>query len=348
MSNKNVITNLTIKQMNESGAMGFDKNYIARPSDVNFDILGKAFAETGKLYASIKMSIENNTCVSDNCIYEINRLKQLKDAPRAALDFLSMIISNVEITEEPNFDPNNNFEYTVVNCIFKERPGFSKTDGYDIGLYLLEDGSQQMVFTGPAFEAPLVINSSALYSLNEAGTTLVASTPDINKAMEVLLTEVNIFSMEDVGENGKLKAGAKIKEEFVMKNPDGSFDYEVVELDNGMGRNILKYDIDRIKTISDPFIEAEIAATMSSEEETIAAWNVYLSEGKYWSYTEDLPLMQDKKDEFAKKYKEYFMNTYLLQFTKNQLPIIPEDAQIFNLEEAKMAKAQAFIDANNL
>jgi hypothetical protein len=348
MSNKNVITNLTIKQMNESGAMGFDKNYIARPSDVNFDILGKAFAETGKLYASIKISIENNTCVSDNCIYEINRLKQLKDAPRAALDFLSMIISNVEITEEPNFDPNNNFEYTVVNSIFKERPGFSRTDGYDIGLYLLEDGSQQMVFTGPAFEAPLVINSSALYSLNEAGTTLVASTPDINKAMEVLLTEVNIFSMEDIGENGKLKSGAKIKEEFVMKNPDGSFDYEVIELDNGMGRNILKYDIDRIKTISDPFIEAEIAATMSSEEETIAAWNVYLSEGKYWSYTEDLPLMQNKKNEFAEKYKEYFMNTYLLQFTKNQLPTIPEDAQIFNLEEAKMAKAQAFIEANNL
>ena len=328
--------------------MGFNKEYIARSSDVNFDILGKAFRDTGKTYAKLKIAIETNNCVSDYCEYEMNKVKQLEQAPQAALDFLAMLISNVEITEEPNFDPNNNFEYTVINCIFKERPGFSRTDGYDIGLYLLEDGSQQMVFTGPAFEAPLVINSSALYSLNEAGTTLVASTPDINKAMEILLTEVNIFSMEDIGENGKLKAGAKIKEEFVMKNPDGSFDYEIVELDNGMGRNILKYDIDRIKRVSNPFIEAEIAATMSSEEETIAAWNVYLSEGKYWSYTEDLPLMQNKKDKFAKKYKEYFIDTYLLQFTKNQLPTIPEDAQIFNLEEAKMAKAQAFIEANNL
>jgi len=348
MDNKNVITNLTIKQMVESSAMGFNKEYIARSSDVNFDILGKAFRDTGKTYAKLKIAIETNNCVSDYCEYEMNKVKQLEQAPQAALDFLAMLISNVEITEEPNFDPNNNFEYTVINCIFKERPGFSRTDGYDIGLYLLEDGSQQMVFTGPAFEAPLVINSSALYSLNEAGTTLVASTPDINKAMEILLTEVNIFSMEDIGENGKLKAGAKIKEEFVMKNPDGSFDYEIVELDNGMGRNILKYDIDRIKRVSNPFIEAEIAATMSSEEETIAAWNVYLSEGKYWSYTEDLPLMQNKKDKFAKKYKEYFIDTYLLQFTKNQLPTIPEDAQIFNLEEAKMAKAQAFIEANNL
>lgn len=328
--------------------MGFNKEYIARSSDVNFDILGKAFRDTGKTYAKLKIAIETNNCVSDYCEYEMNKVKQLEQAPQVALDFLAMLISNVEITEEPNFDPNNNFEYTVINCIFKERPGFSRTDGYDIGLYLLEDGSQQMVFTGPAFEAPLVINSSALYSLNEAGTTLVASTPDINKAMEILLTEVNIFSMEDIGENGKLKAGAKIKEEFVMKNPDGSFDYEIVELDNGMGRNILKYDIDRIKRVSNPFIEAEIAATMSSEEETIAAWNVYLSEGKYWSYTEDLPLMQNKKDKFAKKYKEYFIDTYLLQFTKNQLPTIPEDAQIFNLEEAKMAKAQAFIEANNL
>lgn len=348
MDNKNLITNLTIKQMNESGAMGFNKDYIARPSDVNFDILGKAFQNTSKEYAKFKIAIENDNCMSDNCVYEINKLKQLKEAPKLALDFLSTIISNVEITEEPNFDPNNNFEYTVVNCIFKQKPGFSKTDGYDINLYLLEDGSQQMVFTGPAFENPLSINSSALNSLNESGITLVASTPDINKAMETLLTEVNIFSREDIGENNTLKPNAKIKEEFVLKNADGSFDYEIIEIGNGKGRNVLKYDIDKIQRVSKPFIDAEIAAVMSSEEETIAAWNVYLSEGKYWSYTEDLPLDQSKKDEFSKKYKDYFMNNYLLQFTKNQLPIIPEDAQVFDLQEAKMAKAQAFIEANNL
>ena len=348
MDNKNLITNLTIKQMNESGAMGFNKDYIARPSDVNFDILGKAFQNTSKEYAKLKIAIENDNCMSDNCVYEINKLKQLKEAPKLALDFLSTIISNVEITEEPNFDPNNNFEYTVVNCIFKQKPGFSKTDGYDINLYLLEDGSQQMVFTGPAFENPLSINSSALNSLNESGITLVASTPDINKAMETLLTEVNIFSREDIGENNTLKPNAKIKEEFVLKNADGSFDYEIIEIGNGKGRNVLKYDIDKIQRVSKPFIDAEIAAVMSSEEETIAAWNVYLSEGKYWSYTEDLPLDQSKKDEFSKKYKDYFMNNYLLQFTKNQLPIIPEDAQVFDLQEAKMAKAQAFIEANNL
>ena len=194
----------------------------------------------------------------------------------------------------------------------------------------------------------LQINNSSLNSLNEAGTTIVASTPDITKDMVKLLTEVNIFSPEDVNEAGQLKSGAKIKEEFILKTADGNFDYEIVEIGDGKGRNILKYDMDKIKRVSNPFIEAEIAATMASEEETIAAWNVYLSEGKYWSYTEDLPLDQNKQDEFSKKYKDYFMNNYLLQFTKNQLPTIPEDAAVFDLQEAKMAKAQAFIEANNL
>ena len=348
MSNKNVITNLTIKQMVESSAMGFNKEYIARSSDVNFDILGKAFKDTGKVYAKLKIAVETNNCLSDNCEYELNKIKQLEQAPQASLDFLAMILSNVEITEDANFDPNNNYEYTVVNCILQRRPGFSKTDGYDIALHLLEDGSQDIVFTGPAFENPLVINSSSLSSLNESDTTIVASTPELSKDMQKLLTEINVFPASDIGENDQLKPNAKIKEEFVLKNADGSFDYEIIEIGNGKGRNVLKYDIDKIQRVSKPFIDAEIAAVMSSEEETIAAWNVYLSEGKYWSYTEDLPLDQNKQDEFSKKYKDYFMNNYLLQFTKNQLPIIPEDAQVFDLQEAKMAKAQAFIKANNL
>ena len=249
--------------MAESSAMGFNKEYIARSSDVNFDILGKAFRDTGKTYAKLKIAIETNNCVSDYCEYEMNKVKQLEQAPQAALDFLAMLISNVEITEEPNFDPNNNFEYTVVNSILKERPGFSKTDGYDIALHLLEDGTQDIIFTGPAFEKPLVINNSSLNSLNEAGTTIVASTPDITKDMVKLLTEVNIFSPEDVNEAGQLKSGAKIKEEFILKTADGSFDYEIVEIGDGKGRNILKYDIDRIKRVSNPFVDAEIAATMA-------------------------------------------------------------------------------------
>ena len=42
------------------------------------------------------------------------------------------------------------------------------------------------------------------------------------------------------------------------------------------------------------------------------------------------------------------MNNYLKQFTQNQAPTNPQDAAVFDIKEAKMAKAQAFIEANNL
>ena len=67
-----------------------------------------------------------------------------------------------------------------------------------------------------------------------------------------------------------------------------------------------------------------------------------------WSYEEDLPLQQDKKVLFETKYKEYFMNNYLKQFITNQLPTVKEDAAVFDLAEAKKAKAQKFLDDNDL
>ena len=253
------------------------------------------------------------------------------------------------------------------------------SDGYELNLYLNDDGSQTLFFNGPMFleqsvdeygmlntyENPLIINSTALDSLLESDTFLVAPTPDIQKEMLSLLTNVGIFSMQDVLENGTLAPNAKITEEFILKNPDGSFDYEVIDIGNGKGRNILKYDMDKIERKVTPFINAEVAGLLSSEQEAVAAWNVYISNGtsveeddqmaqnanagsSSWSYTEDLPLMQDKKVLFEKKYKEYFMNNYLKQFTTNQFPTVQADATVFDLAEAKKAKAQKFIDDNNL
>ncbi len=348
MKNENIIKNLTIKQINQSDALGFNKDFISKAHDVNFDLLGKAFANTAKTYAKLKIAIENNTCESDNCVYEINKLKMLEQAPQASLDFLASLISQLQVTESENFDPNNNFEYTVANCILNEKPGFSKSDGYDAYLDLLEDGSQQISFYGPMFAQPLVINSVSLQALGNVGTTIVASTPDLPSEMMSLLSKTGLFTAESIMENGQLSPNAKISEEFVLKNPDGSFDYEIIDIGNGKGRNILKYDMDKIERKSNPFITAEAAGLLNLEQEAVAAWNVYLSEGKYWSYTEDLPLYPDKQKEFEKKYKDYFMNNYLKQFVENQLPTNPEDAAIFDIQEAKMAKAQAFIEANNL
>ena len=198
MENKNIYNNLLIKQINQSDALGFDKDYFSKSHDVNFDILGNAYRDTGKHYAKLKIAIENNTCVSNNCEYEIDQLKKLDDAPSKSIAFLQNLLSQLEITEDQNFDPNNNFEYTVANCIFKEKPGFSKSDGYNVVLNLLEDGSQELVFTGPMFKSPLIINSNALDSLSESDTTIVSETPNIDKEMLDLLTKVGLFSPEDL------------------------------------------------------------------------------------------------------------------------------------------------------
>ncbi len=364
MENKNVINNLIIKQINKSNAIAYNKKYLAESSDYDFKILDNAYADTAKLYASLKMSIINKKCTTPNCYFENVRLKQLEKAPQISIDFLQNIAAELSTVEDPNFDVNNNYEYTVANSILTAKPGFSRTDGYITALQLNEDGSQTIIFDGPMFESPLVINNTALIALLESDTSLVASTPDINKDMLRLLTEVGVFSPSDVLENGSLKPNARISDEFIMTNPDGSYDYEIIEIGGGKGRNILKFDMDKIDKKVTPFINAEVAGLLSSEQETVAAWNVYITQGtsveeddqmvqnanagsKSWSYEQDLPLSQDKKVLFESKYKDYFMNNYLKQFTTNQLPAVIEDAAVFDYAEAKQAKADKFIKENS-
>jgi hypothetical protein len=168
-----------------------------------------------------------------------------------------------------------------------------------------------------------------------------------------------------INENKELKATAKISEEFVLKNPDGSFDYEIIDIGNGQGRNVLKYDLGKIDKKVNPFINAEVAGIMSSEQDVIAAWNVYISKdtsvdedaqmaqdanagSTSWSYELDLPLQQEKKVLFETKYKEYFVKNYLKQFITNQLPTVKEDAAVFDLEENKQAQAEKFEKENNI
>ena len=47
-----------------------------------------------------------------------------------------------------------------------------------------------------------------------------------------------------------------------------------------------------------------------------------------------------------KKYKEYFMKNYLVQFTTNQLPSVQADAAVFDMAEMKKAKSQQFAQQN--
>lgn len=378
--NKNLQNNLFLKQFNESNAIAYNKEFVANGSDYNFQLLDNAYRNVGKIYAKLKIAVETNKCESDYCSVELAQIKQLEEAPQNSLDFLTSLMAELSVTEEPNYDPNNNYSFTVANSLMSGRPGFSKTDGYDAFLDLLPDGSQQIVFTGPAFktieqdpftfetfeiENPLIINNSSLISLLESDTSLVVSTPDINASMLKLLPEIGLFAQDQVNENGELGASARITEEYIMMNADGSFDYEIIDIGNGKGRNILKFDIEKIDKKVAPFINAEVAGLMSSEQDAVAAWNVYIAKGtsveeddqmvqdansgnEYWSYESDLPLKQENKVLFEKKYKEYFMENYLKQFITNQMPTVEADAAVFDLAEAKKAKAQKFLDDNNL
>ena len=380
MKNKNLQNNLFLKQFNESNAIAYNKSFIANPSDYNFQLLDNAYRNVGKAYAQIKIAIETNKCESEHCAAELAKIKQLEEAPKNSLEFLTSLMAELSVTEESNYDPNNNYSFTAANSLMSGKPGFSRTDGYNAYLDLLPDGSQQIAFTGPAFKTtiedpftfeilevdnPLIINNSSLSALLDSDTSLVVSTPDVNAAMLLLLPETGLFVQEMINENKELKANAKISEEFVIKNADGSFDYEIIDLGNNQGKNVLKYDMGKIEKKITPFINAEVAGLMSSEQDVIAAWNVYISKDtsvteddqmvqnanaaeSSWSYELDLPLQQDKKVLFEIKYKEYFMNNYLKQFTKNQIPTVKEDAAVFDLAEAKKAKAQKFLDDNNL
>jgi len=362
---KNIEKNLLIKQMLQSDAIAYNKSFLQNPVDSNFNVL-RAFEGTEKEYARLELAIKDGTCEEQGCQIEMDRLQYLTNAPSIFMDFMENVMGELAVTDEDNFDPNNNADYTIANCMLNDRPGFTKTDGYDVELRLLGDGSQQLMFTGPGFYSPLILNSSSLKILLDSDTYLIASTPQISKMMSKLLTEVNIFSPEMVNaETEELMPNAKISEEFVVMTPQGEPDYEIIDIGGGKGRNVFRYDMDKIERKVTPFINAEVAGLLDSEQEAIAAWNMYISKGtsdeeddqmvqdanafgSSWSYETDLPLSQDKKVLFMKKYKEYFMKNYLVQFTTNQLPSVQADAAVFDMAEMKKAKAQKFIDDNNL
>ena len=360
MENKNITTNLLIKQVLQSDNMAYLPGFISSDIDVEFKILDHAYQSTGRQYAKLKTSMEQGKC--GDCIEENRMINMLEAAPQVSLIFLENVMGELAVTETSNYDPNNYYGFMVANCIMTEKPGFSKTDGYTISLTLLNNGNQEITFDGPAFDIPLIINNTALSTLLDSDTSMVVETPDVNISMTELLVETQIFSPDAIKEDGKLGAGAKIADQFILK-VNGEPDYEIIDIGGGKGRNVLRYDMDKIEKKITPFINAEVSGLLSAEQEAVAAWNVYLAKGtseeeddqmvqnanaaeQSWSYTTDLPLHQDKKVQFAQKYKEYFFKNYLHQFLTMKMPDVEEDAAVFDLEEGKQAKADKFMEAN--
>jgi len=365
MENKNIIYNLSIQQANKSNALAYNKDYVANNIDASFKILDNAYAGTGKQYAKLKMAIESSKCIDEGCDYEINQITRLNEAPALSIEFLQQVVDQLYITEDDYYDVNNDYSFMVANCIITNKPGFSKTEGYNVYLELLEDGSQEITFEGPLLENPLKINSSTLGALIESNSDLVIETPDINKDMLRLLVDTGVLAEGSADENGELLPEAALAEEFILKNTDGSFDYEIIDIGMGKGRNILKFDIDKIIRKTKPFINAEVSGLLQQEQSVVAAWNVFIARGSSeeeddqmaqnanagslaWDYKEVLPLSQKNKELFEENYAKYFAKNYLKQFITNKLPVVEQDAAVFDLEEAKEAKAQKFIQDNKL
>jgi len=350
MEDKNIRINLFIQQLNKSNALGYNRQYVASNVDYNFKILDNAYEGTGKIYAALKTAIENNTCEDPTCFMENQQLKMLMEAPQKSINFLNNIADQLAVTEDLYYDVNQNYAFSVANSILTGKPTFAKSDGYGISLQLKGDGSQDIIFSGPMLEQPFIVNSAALEALLEAGTSIVTETPNINKDMLRLLSEVGVLAGGSSNpETGELMPQAKIAEEFILKSQDGRPVYKVIEIGNGMGRNVLQFDLDKIQRKITPFINAEVAGMLSAEQSVVAAWNVFIgaqtsvSEDDQmaqnanagfvaWSYEKDLPLSPQNKDLFLQKYKSYFMVNYLKQFTENKIPSVSADAVPFQLE----------------
>ena len=56
------------------------------------------------------------------------------------------------------------------------------------------------------------------------------------------MPQTGLFEGSSIQENGELSPSAVISDEFVMKNPDGSYDYEIIDIGGGKGRNIISND----------------------------------------------------------------------------------------------------------
>jgi len=365
MENKNITYNLSIQQANKSNALAYNSDYVASNIDTTFGILDNAYKKTGKQYAKLKMAVQSGKCIDEYCDYENKQLARLENAPSVSINFIQQVVDQLAVTEENYYDVNNNYAFMVANCMMTNKPGFSKTEGYNIKLDLLEDSSQEITFEGPLLEKPLVINSNTLNALISSGNDLVAETPDINADMLKLLIDSGVLAEGSSDENGQLVPEAAIADEFILKNTDGSYDYEIIDIGMGKGRNILKFDIDKIIRKTKPFINAEVAGLLQQEQGVVAAWNVFIARGSSeeeddqmmqnanagslaWDYEKVLPLSQKNKELFESGYAKYFAKNYLKQFITNKLPVVEQDAAVFDLEEAKQAKTDKFLQDNNL
>lgn len=337
----NKYVNKILKEYSQSDAIGFKIDAFKQPvnggSTANTPAVDAMYEGTSQEYANLTGDLKSGKLSGDEGMIAQNRLRSLEGAPATTKNFLENLYSVFDGTEEKHYDPNNNYEWALLNKIFKGAPGFGENQGYSIEMGINEDGSQNLTAYGKPFsDGKFVVNSQSLNDMLEAGIEPVSITPDVPTAMQGVAVGSGIFKSEMV-DTDKLKPNAELDiETYALRGPDGKFLYDEIDVNETQSRKIHKFDKQKILQKVDPFLRAEIAGIMESESGAVAAWNMFIGSSisaeeddqreidatagdNSWSY-DILPLDAKHKRDFYEGYKEYFFDNYLKAFTENIIP----------------------------
>jgi len=341
----NKYVNKTIKEYSQSDAIGFKidafKESVNGGSLQDTPAVDAMYQGTSQEYADLTQALKSGKISGDEGQVAQNRLRALDQAPGVTKNFLENLYSVFDGTEEKYYDPNNNYEWALVNKIFKGAPGFGENQGYSVEMKMKEDGSQDLIAYGKPFDGgEFIVNSASLNDMLEAGIEPVSVTPDIPTDMQAVAASSGIFE-DSMIEGDKLKPSALLDiDTYALRGPGGEFEFEEVQINDKQKRKFHKFDKDKILQKVDPFLRAEIAGIMENESSAVAAWNMFIGSkitgeedaqreidatagDNSWSY-DILPLDAKHKRDFYEGYKEYFFDNYLKAFTEN---IIPEGAE---------------------
>ena len=265
----------------------WSKNQYENPNSES--ITQQFFKGTGKEYADLMMKIKSGDCDSDNCTDEMGQVTALEAYPQATADFIGNINAEFGKITGKNYDPNQESDYTLASKIFNGQPGFTVKDGYKVNMNRNDDGTIEMVFEGPGFkDGKLSINNNTLGSTLAAGGELVHELPSLAKLQNENLQDMGIFAAEDFTDDGELKPGVSLDEEFMITDADGNVEYETVVSADGMTQqNIIKWDENKFNNKMKIYVDTQLEGLQEDPADMIGLWNVRLGKGAL-SYDEDL------------------------------------------------------------
>ena len=231
----NKYVNKTIKEYSQSDAIGFKidafKESVNGGSLQDTPAVDAMYQGTSQEYADLTQALKSGKISGPEGQVAQNRLRALDKAPGVTKNFLENLYSVFDGTEEKYYDPNNNYEWALLNKIFKGAPGFGENQGYSVEMKMKPDGSQDLIAYGKPFDGgEFIVNSSSLNDMLEAGIEPVSITPDIPTDMQAVAAGSGIFE-DSMIEGEKLKPSAILDiDKYALRGPGGEFEFEEVQI----------------------------------------------------------------------------------------------------------------------